>query len=55
LTDDDFTTYGPINAFDVKKFAEDQWFSFVPGQYYCVKLAVGSPWSASSKLIQITP
>ena len=55
LTSQDFATYGPINSFNVKKFAEDQWFSFVPGQYYSVKLAVGSPWSESSKLIQITP
>jgi len=39
----------------VKKFAEDQWFSFVPGQYYPVKLAVGTPWSESSKLIQTIP
>jgi hypothetical protein len=55
LTPQDFANYGPIHAFNVKKFAEDQWFSFVPGQYYRVKLAVGSPWSESSKLIQITP
>ena len=38
----------------VKKFAEDQFFKFVAGQYYRVKLAVGTPWSESTMLIRVT-
>lgn len=54
LTADDLVRYGPINNFDVKKFAEDQSLPIVAGQYYRVKLAVGTPWSESTVLIRAT-
>lgn len=55
LTASDFAAYGPISNFNVRKFAEDQWFQFVPGQYYRVKLAVGPGWIERSVLIHIKP
>jgi hypothetical protein len=55
LTTSDFAKYGPINNFDVKKFAEDQWFKFVPGQYYAIKLAVGPGWTQHLQLAAIQP
>jgi hypothetical protein len=55
LTSADFNTYGSINQFDVKHFAQDRWFIFVPGQYYRVKLAVGPGWHDTSTLIYIKP
>lgn len=55
LTKNDYQQYGPINAFDAKKWAEDHYFGFVPGQYYRVKLAVGSPWNEHTKVISIQP
>lgn len=54
LTANDLNLYGPINNFDVKKFAEDQSLPIVAGQYYRVKLAVGTPWSESTVLIRAT-
>lgn len=45
--------YGPISAFNVKKWAEDKWFTFVGGQYYRVKLAVGPGWNDRTQLIHI--
>lgn len=51
----DFLRYGSINHFDVKRFAQDQWFIFSPGQYYRVKLAVGPGWQETSTLIYIKP
>lgn len=55
LTSADFNKYGAINQFDVKHFAQDQWFIFSPGQYYRVKLAVGPGWHDTSTLIYIKP
>lgn len=43
LKSSDFAAYGPISKFNVKKWAEDNYVQFVPGQYYLVKLAVGTP------------
>lgn len=54
LTANDMAQYGPIDNFDVKKFAEDQSLPIVAGQYYRVKLAVGNPWSESTVLIRAT-
>jgi hypothetical protein len=53
LTSGDFNAYGPINNFDVMRWAQDQWFGFSAGQYYRVKLAVGSPWNETTTLIHI--
>jgi hypothetical protein len=47
--------YGPINNFDIKKFAEDRYIGFVGGQYYLVKLAVGVPWNEHTQQIYIKP
>ncbi len=47
--------YGGIKNFNLKKFAEDKWFIFSPGQYYRVKLAFGNPWKETSRLIKIIP
>lgn len=55
LTASDFVQYGGIGAFDVKGYATSKGLQFVQGEYYRVKLAVGTPWSEASKLIQITP
>ena len=55
LTADDYSTYGPISSFNAKRFAEDQWFGFVAGQYYRIKLATGSPWKEVTKLARIQP
>jgi len=55
LTSQDYSQYGPIGSFNIKKFAEDQWFIFAPDQYYRVKLATGSPWQETSTLIRIRP
>lgn len=54
LTAKDLARYGPISDFDIKKFAEDQSLPIVAGQYYRVKLAVGTPWSESTVLIRAT-
>jgi len=53
LTAAEYSRYGPLNHFNIKKFAEDQWFTFVPGQYYRVKLAVGPTWNEKTILIYI--
>lgn len=45
--------YGDIAHFNLKKFAEDRWFRFVPGQYYRVKLGVGPGFTDTSTLIYI--
>lgn len=55
LAASDYAKYGPLNHFDAKKFAEDQWFAFVAGQYYRVKLATGPVWSETTTLIYIKP
>lgn len=55
LTKKEYQQYGHINAFNVKKWAEDHYFGFVPGQYYRVKLAVGTPWNEHTKIISIQP
>ena len=47
--------YGQISSFDLKKFAEDRYIGFYGGQHYLVKLAVGTPWNESTRLISITP
>jgi hypothetical protein len=49
----DITTYGPMNNFDIKHFAQDRWFSFHSGQYYKVKVAVSPGWHEVSHLIKI--
>ncbi|MCG8455160.1 MAG: RICIN domain-containing protein [Holophagales bacterium] len=46
--------YGPISNFDIRRFAEDRWMGFGPGQYYRVKLGI-SPWHSTTKLIKILP
>jgi hypothetical protein len=53
LTSADLLNYGPVNNFDIKRFAQDQWFVFVSGQYYRVKLAVGPVWAEYTTLIYI--
>lgn len=53
LASSQFSKYGPISAFDVKRWAEDSSFRFVPGQYYRVKLAVGPGWHEKAQLIFI--
>jgi hypothetical protein len=55
LTASDYQKYGPISGFNVKKFAEDQYFRFVGGQYYRVKLAVGPGWQERTQLIYVQP
>jgi hypothetical protein len=55
LTATDFAQHGPIGSFDVKGFAASRGLTLTQGQYYRVKLAVGTPWSEASKLIQIIP
>ncbi len=55
LGSSDFSTYGPISAFDVKQFAADRSLTFTPGQYYLVKLATGPAWTAKFVLIHILP
>ena len=52
LTDKDFQKYGPLSSFDAKRFFEDRWFGFVPGQYYRLKLAT-SPWVETTSLLRI--
>jgi hypothetical protein len=49
----DIITYGPMNNFDIKHFAQDRWFSFQQGQYYKVKVAVSPGWHEVSHLIKI--
>lgn len=53
LTAADILHYGPLNHFDIKQFAQDQWFTFVSGQYYRVKLAVGPVWAEYSALVYV--
>jgi hypothetical protein len=55
LTPAEYQRYGPISSFNVRAWAEDQWFHFVAGQYYRVKLAVGPGWHERTQLILITP
>jgi hypothetical protein len=55
LTNKDYQQYGPINTFNVKKWAEDHYVGFVAGQYYRVTLAVGTPWNQHTKVISIQP
>lgn len=52
LTSQDFQKYGPLAAFDAKRFFEDRWFQFVPGQYYRLGLAT-SPWVATTSLLHV--
>ncbi len=53
LSSSDYKTYGPISSFNAKAFAERQFFRFVGGQYYRVKLAVVSPWNETTTLVRI--
>lgn len=46
--------YGGIGNFNLKKFAENNWFNFDSGQYYRVKLAFGNPWRETTRLLRIT-
>ena len=45
--------YGSISNFNLKQFAQNNWFTFHPGQYYRVKVAFGSPWQEITRLIKI--
>ena len=45
--------YGSISNFNLKQFAQNNWFTFHPGQYYRVKIAFGSPWQEFTRLIKI--
>lgn len=49
------SSYGGLTNFNLKKFAQDRWFIFVPGQYYRVKLAFGNPWRETTRLVKIIP
>lgn len=55
IGDSERQKYGPIDNFDVKKFAEDRFVRFVSGQHYLVKLAVGpvGNWNERTQLISI--
>jgi hypothetical protein len=56
LTFNDYNRYGfPRVNFNVKRFAEDRWFNFVPGQYYRIKLGTGggSSWTDVTHLVQV--
>lgn len=55
LTLADYAAYGNILQFDMRRFAQDRYFIFVPGQYYWIKLAVGPRWSEAVTLIYIRP
>jgi hypothetical protein len=52
LTASDVASFGPIGKFNLKAFYGQ---SFLPGQYYRVKLAVGSPWNETVQLVQVLP
>lgn len=51
----DFASFGALGSFNVKAFYGSYAQSFAPGEYYRVKLAVGSPWNETVKLIYIKP
>lgn len=53
LSQADFNSYGSISNFDVRGFLASYGQSFAPDSYYRVKLAVGSVWSETTKLIHI--
>ncbi len=53
LSDGDYQKYGPISHFDMKRFAVDNYFGFVPGQYYRVTSAVDPVWNAHTQLISV--
>jgi hypothetical protein len=55
LTSGDYDLYGHINNFNIRRFAQDQSFVFVPGQYYRVKLGVGPAWNETTTLVHIAP
>src|SRR5947209_5865669 len=52
LTTKEFAKFGPISNFDAKWFYENQFFRFVPGQYYRLTLAT-SPWVDTTTLLHI--
>jgi hypothetical protein len=51
---DDEHLYGKISHFDLKSWAEHNYFHFVPPvQFYRVKLGIGPYWRETSQLIEI--
>lgn len=55
LSPADLAAYGPIDNFDVKKFATALGLPMTAGNRYLVKLAVGPEWAEKTRLIYLDP